>query len=155
MLGRLLIPLTTVTTCTRQRRLNELLTSVRRHMLQVLRLVNGAELSLLALRTRRLATRLHLVLLVLIINKHLVLGVLFDEQHLVRRGALSCASVRLPELLLRLLLLLHLLDRGAALTVLLLDEHGLTECLLVRSRTCAGRGSQLLLRVLGLGELLE
>ena len=96
----------------------------------------------------------------LVVDEHLILGVLLHKEHLVR-WALRSTSVRRPKLLLRgsllllLLLLLHLLDLRAALAILLLDEHGLAQRLLVGGRACATRGGQLLLRVLRLGKLLE
>ena len=87
----------------------------------------------------------------LVVDQHLILGILFHEEHLVR-WALRLITVGLAKLLLRgsLLLLrpLHFLDLRATLTVLLLDEHGLAQGLLVGSRAGAARSSQLLLRVL-------
>jgi hypothetical protein len=147
MMLLLRVALAAVTTGTRERRLNVLLAPVRRcSLLNMLRLVDGGQLRLLSLTVGlRLARLRHrALLLMLVVYEHLILGILFDKQHLVR-WALRCTPIRLPELLLRgsllLLRLLNLFDLRTTLTVLLLDEHGLTQGLLVGSRTGAARGS--------------
>lgn len=162
MLWWIHVALAAVPTRTGQWRLCVLLAPIRRHLLHVVSLADSGQLRLLTLAIGLGLARLrHRVLLMLVVDEHLILGVLLHEEHLVR-WALRCISVRRAKLLLRgslllllLLLLLELLDLRATLAILLLDEHGLAQRLLVGCRAGATRGSQLLLRVLRLGKLLE
>lgn len=146
------VALAAVTTGTRQRRLHVLLAPVRGRLLYVAGLVDCGQLGLLSLTVRlRLTSLRHRALLMLVEYQHLILGILLHKQHLVR-WALRCTPIRLPELLLGdsllLLSLLYLFDLWTTLAILLLDEHGLAQGLLVGSRTRATRACQLLLRIL-------